>query len=91
MKVMFEGWWDQVCSRKGWSNKIDKWQWLMLQIIVPTIIVLPFLLWMVSRYEDYTLKQALIFICIFFPITALFNSGAWNRDRKDFIKDRGET
>jgi uncharacterized membrane protein YjdF len=91
MKLILEGFWDQVCSRKGWSNKIGKWQWLMLQIIVPAIIVIPFLLWMVSRFENYTLKQALIFICIFFPVTTLSNSGAWDKDQKDFIKDRGET
>ena len=56
MKLILSGWWDQVCMRKGWSNKISKWQWFSLQIIIPTMIVAPFLVWLASKFEDYTLK-----------------------------------
>ena len=90
MSQIFQGFWDQVCSRKGWSNKISKWQWVSIQIIVPIIIVLPFISWMVVKFDDYTLKQAIIFTVIFFPIMALFNLGAWDKDQKQLNEERAD-
>lgn len=82
MKQILSGWWDQVRMREGWSHKIGKWQWVCLQIVIPIIIVSPFLAWIVVKFEDYTLKQAVIFVMIFFPFVALFNSNTWDKDQK---------
>ena len=87
MKQMFSGWWDQVRMRQGWSDKIGKWQWVALQIIIPAAVTSPVLIWMTTKFEDYTLKQALIFMLIFFPIMAVFNSGGWNKDQKAIMKE----
>jgi len=89
-KVELEGWWDQVRMRAGWSDKISKWKWVALQIIIPSLIVSPFIMWMVAKFDDYTFKQAVTFMLIFFPVAALFNSGAWSRDQKTLIEKRGE-
>ena len=88
-KVELEGWWDHVCLREGWSYKISKWKWVALQILIPALIVSPFIMLMVSKFEDYTLRAALIFMFIFFPITALFSSGRWNKDQKVLPGERG--
>ena len=89
-KTEWSGWWDQVCSRTGWSSKISKWKWMFLQIIIPIIIVWPFFAWMVINIDDYTLKQAVIFCVIFFPIVTLSNLGAWKRDQEKIREKQAE-
>jgi hypothetical protein len=90
MKLMFEGWWDQMRMRKGWSNKIGKWQWVALQTIFPVIITSPFLIWMASKFDDYSYEQSIWFISIFFPFMALSFSGRWNQDQKEIAKEQNE-
>ena len=91
MKLMLEGWWDQIRMRKGWSSKIGKWQWVALQTLFPVIITSPFLIWMALRFEDYSYKQSIWFISIFFPFMALSFSGRWNQDQKEISKERDRT
>ena len=89
-KTELSGWWDHVCLRTGWSNKISKWKWVFLQITIPILIVLPFFSWMVIKFDDYSLKQAAIYLIVFFPLVALFNSGAWSRDQEKIREKEAE-
>jgi len=82
MKRMLSGWWDQVCMRDGWSDKIGKWQWVALQMIIPMLILLPIGFAFVSFSEGLTYRDFFAPLFIMMPLMVLFQSGGWNRDHR---------
>jgi len=81
-KTEFEGWWDQVCMRQGWSHKISKWKWIALQSIIPILIILPIALIVTYFLDGFSLREFFSVIFIMMPLVAIFQSGGWSRDQK---------
>ncbi|MEO1661480.1 MAG: hypothetical protein AAFR51_10865 [Pseudomonadota bacterium] len=75
------GWFDQIRSRTGWSAKIPKLKWILLQALVPMPII-ALVLFGLEVWLDMGLIRIAIFSTVFPAISGAFSGWRWDADQK---------
>jgi len=87
-KTEISGWLGRVSLQTGWSDKIAKRKWIVLNLfsLLAALTVLLFILDLVTPFNVWTTSGTGYFIIIFF---VLFGHKDWDRDQEK-IRDKEE-
>ena len=89
-KTELSGWWDRVCMRTGWSDKISKWKWLSLQFIFTLGVGIGLFLILAVFSDGLSYQSGIVTVVIICGGTTLANHTAWNRDQREIREKENE-
>ena len=80
----------RMSFQTGWSAKISKRKWIILQIFLPVILVTPIFL-MIAYFtsnDDWIKTTSVFYFMIIFA--GIFGHKEWNRDQQKMIDKENE-